>query len=430
MKHLKLLLAMILVAGVTVFIGCSDDDEPAEMTIETITGTGTDLESGDQVTKDLNAASAATDVPLDVVIEITFSKEVDAATVTSSTVTLSSSSGDVGLGLDVSGTTITVTPDGELERGTDYELSLTGGVVAADGGKFTAVSRTFTTAGKAKVEPPQKDSQVAYWNFNENTEDQVGDHTITNNTQVSGYVEDRFGYQASCGDFNGEGDIVEVGNPGDLISPSMTISYWFKISLDDPLIENNFFMLGLAAERGYFCEVGTADFGPWIKFATSHKIHPDADNNAEFATAWGDAVNGQGGGASGETLEYNWEGDLAAKIDGKWTHLVMTFDHSNSIKRIYLNGEEMRRTNLSANQEWWMIDMAINSVGVEETIDTDLGVGYGGSTKNKATGWADYEADLEAENYRTFSGQMDDLRIFNVALTKAEVSQLYNDESP
>ncbi|MCF8304601.1 MAG: Ig-like domain-containing protein, partial [Bacteroidales bacterium] len=117
MKHLKLLLAMILVAGVTVFIGCSDDDEPAEMTIETITGTGTDLESGDQVTKDLNAASAATDVPLDVVIEITFSKEVDAATVTSSTVTLSSSSGDVGLGLDVSGTTITVTPDGELERG-------------------------------------------------------------------------------------------------------------------------------------------------------------------------------------------------------------------------------------------------------------------------------------------------------------------------
>lgn len=424
MKNFKLLLSLILMTGLIAFFSCNKDDEEADpLTITSIDATGTDLASGIEVTKDLNAATSATDVPLDAIIKITFSKNVDVATVTSTAVTLLVNSEEVPSTVSTSGSIVTLTPEAVLSRGKTFTLTLASSIKASDEGTFTEATRTFKTAGIAEVIPPQVSYQVAYWDFNGNTDDSEN-HVVTDATQITGYNTDRHGYSNSAVELSGGGDIVEVTNSGDFISPSTTISLWFKKDLGETHDDNRGFLIGIAAERGFFCEIGGGIDELWIKFATSHELHPDSPNGL-YATSWFDAINGQGGEPN-DVLLYNWEGDLAGLIDNVWTHMVMTYDNSTTLKTVYINGVKMRQEDLSGNPDWHMIDMAVNSLGVENFIDTDLGIGYGSSTTNTATSWLNYQSDPSA----SFEGLIDDVRFFSVSLTAEEVLQLYNDEKP
>ncbi|MEZ4934811.1 MAG: Ig-like domain-containing protein [Saprospiraceae bacterium] len=70
------------------------------------------LEDGTAVTKDLNESFFATDVALNSVITITFDKDVDAATVNATNVSLASSAGTIGATAAAAGAVVTITPDG------------------------------------------------------------------------------------------------------------------------------------------------------------------------------------------------------------------------------------------------------------------------------------------------------------------------------
>lgn len=423
MKNFKLLLAFVLLTGIIAFVSCDKEEEVTALTVSAIEATGTDLGSGEQITKDLNGATSASDVPIDAVIKITFSKDVDAATTTGSSVILSVNSVAVTASVTVSGTEVTLTPESDLARGVNFTLTLAASIKASDGGTFNEATRTFKTAGIAEIIPPQVANQTAYWDFNGSTDDAY-DHVATDATQITGYNIDRHGYANSAVELSGDGDIVEVTNSGDFISPSTTISLWFKKDLGETHDDNRGFLIGIAAERGFFCEIGGGITELWIKFATSHELHPDSPNG-DYATSWFDAINGQGGEPN-DVLLYNWEGDLAGLIDNVWTHMVMTYDNSTTLKTVYINGVKMRQEDLSGNPDWHMIDMAVNSLGVENFIDTDLGIGYGSSTTNAATSWLNYQSDPSA----SFEGLIDDVRFFSVSLTAEEVLQLYNDEKP
>ncbi len=425
MRQLRFLLSFALIAGFIAFTGCEEDEDPDFVTITDIIGTGSDLETGEEVTKDLNAATAATDVPLDVEIEVTFSKEVDAATVTASTVTLSAD-GDVSLSLNAQGSTVTIVPDENLERGTEYTLTLTSGIVAADGGEFQTATRTFRTAGQGIVKPPQADKQIAYFTFNETIDDYTGNYNVLEaSSSFEGYAVDRFGYQNSALRMNGETNILDVENDGNMINPSTTISYWFKTDLNDEHVANGMFMMGATAEYGFFFELGLGEEGnPWIKVATRHKAHPEATGDFESATAWGDAIHG-----NGNEFGDVWEGDLRELVHDKWVHFVMSYDHNTSTKRVWLNNTLVWENNLASSDEWKMQDFHIDMESATDASN-NIGIGFAGSSDNHSTSWADYETYVGNNEHKTFYGLLDDVRFFNTALTPTEVGDLYNDESP
>ncbi len=424
MKTIKLLTVLLLIGGMFAFMSCEEDEEPGSLTVSSITATGTDLETGETVTKDLNAATAPTDVPIDAEVKITFNKDVDEATVAAANITISSANGDVNLNINVSGAEVTLSSENELDRGTEYTLSLAAGLQASDGGTFEAIERSFKTAGQGIVTPPQSDKQVAYFTFNNTLEDFTGNHSHGNIAQVTGYVKDRFGYVNSAAEFNGETDIVDVSNPGDMINPSTTISFWMKVDLSDPNYENGMFLMGATAEYGFFFELGKADFGPWIKVATRHKAHPDATGDFTSATAWGDAIKGEGADF-GDV----WEGDLGNLIDGKWVHFVLTYDHTNSMKRAYINATKVWENDLASSDEWKMQDMHIDTESPTDA-SADIGIGFAGSSDNHSTGWADYQTYVDDDVAKTFSGYMDDVRFFSTALSATEVQTLYDAEKP
>ncbi|MCF8308379.1 MAG: Ig-like domain-containing protein [Bacteroidales bacterium] len=425
MKHLRFLLSFALIAGMIAFTGCEEDDDPGMLSLEAIEGTGTDLETGNEVTKDLNAATAAEDVPLDVTIHVTFSKEVDAATITASTVALSGN-GDVSLSLSVDGANVTIDPDQDLGRGTEYTLTLTNGIVAADGGEFESVTRTFTTAGQPQVTPPQEGSQIAYFNFNESIEDQTGNYSVVEaNSSYEGFVEDRFGYQNSALQMDGETNILDVENDGNLVNPSTTISFWFKTDLDDEHVANGMFVMGATAEYGFFFEIGLLENGnPWFKVATRHMQHPESANDFGSATAWGDAIKGEGA----ETGDV-WSGDLRAMLDEQWVHFVLSYDHNTGMKRAYMNGTLVWEMNLQEGDEWKMKEMHIDMENATDASN-NIGIGFAGSSDNHSTGWADYQTFVDEGTHKTFYGLMDDVRFFSTALSQSEVNTLYNDEKP
>ncbi|MBW3545444.1 MAG: Ig-like domain-containing protein [Bacteroidetes bacterium] len=423
MKNLRNLSSLFILSGLLIFSACKDDDEPqinvGPLAVTSISAAGTDPATGENVSKDLASGATASDVPMDAVFTVTFSKAVDASTITDANVQLTQGGTAVGTNLATNGAVVTITPTAELAEGTEYTLTLGSGIMAEDGGVFTQTTRTFMTASEQQQEMPQLANMAAYWDFDGAVDESTGTYT-TGFNQVTGYEEDRFGNAESAVRLNGEGDMIDIENSADLTSSSMTLSFWMMMDVQDPQkVEHNFFIMGAGAERGFMIETGGAGTGDtWMKFPTSHV---NADGSG-YSTAWSDAVNGNG--QSGGAVTYQWEGDLEALIDEQWVHVVMTFDEGTSIKSMYINGELMRREDLS------MLEPALgaieqNSTDVQDVFVGDFAIGFAGSSTNTATGWADYST-----NPRTFSGLLDDIRVFSVALTEEEVATLYNIENP
>ncbi len=430
MKKVKMIFTMFLVIGMVtatsvVMISCDDDEEPGALTVESVTASGTDLESGSPVADiDLFGATSASDVPLDATIVVTFNKAVDPATVSATTVTVTGGATNPTPTVSASGETVTITFDEELARGIDYTLTVASGVKASDGGTLqNQASATFRTAGRADVTPPQADSQVAYWNFDGTADATVGDFT-TAFAQVA-YETDRFGFANSAANFRGataagNGDIVEIEASDALATPSRTISVWFKVDEND--YTGSRFMMGMAVERGFFFELGS-DKIAWLKLATNHALNPDPMGHV-FGVNWSDP-NGDGGVGGQILVEY--EGSISDLItDNEWHQLVLTFDAASAMKTIYLDGAMLMQIDIdSETTEWYLKDMAINDVGATDNLDTKLTFGYAGSRDNTITDWARYS---NAEN--TYKGLMDDVRVFSVALTEEEIQTLFNAEKP
>lgn len=431
MKKVKLILNMIMLAGMItttslVMVSCDDDDDaPGALTVESITASGTNLDTGDPVSDiDLYGATSAEDVPLDPTIEVTFNKDVDAATVTTTNFTVTGGNTPPTVNVSAADEVVTITFEEELERGTEYTLTANTGLKAEDGGPLQSqASITFRTAGRAEVTPPQAESQIAYWNFDGTADAAVGDFT-TAFEQVA-YETDRFGYVNSAANFrgataNGNGDIIEIESSEELITPSRTITTWFKVDGAD--YSGSRFMMGMAVERGFFFELGSGEIA-WLKLATNHLLNPDPNGHV-FGVNWSDP---NGDGAIGGQVLFDYEGSISELItDGEWHQLAVTFDAATAMKTIYLDGSMLMQIDIDAETtEWFLKDMAINDVGAGDNLDTKLTFGYAGSRANTITDWANY---ANAQN--TYKGLMDDVRIFGVALSEAEIQALYDDEKP
>ena len=431
---LLLLLAIITSLGIT---SCGDDepDPIAGLMVTTIEAKGTSFEDNSDVTSDLNGASSATDVALNATITITFDKEVTAATANGTNVQLSSSAGTVTAAVTASGTTVTVNPDDDFQRGTMYTLSLSG-LTAADGGAFTAVTRSFTTEGRAPVVVPNAASMIAYWNFDGTTDDANGTYNADNAVALT-YGSDRFGQANSTATFDGDETIIEVPDGDKLMdSDDFTLSLWVKTNSDghvnadgDPA---NHFVLGMGAFFGFQFEIP----GDWnsCKLAAAYEISGGAEPG-ESEDLWfnGSGEDNMNGGWQGWDFvaDLTATGGVPSLLQDKWAHIICTYDAAEKKGSMYINGELMK----SQDFDLWPDGAPKRNVtgigyrGVASDVEPILAFGFIKSIDSPiwaGTPWGDYT--VPTANH--FKGDLDDVRIFSAPFSATDARDLYDAEKP
>jgi hypothetical protein len=411
MKNVKWILSLLLAIGffTATMIGCSDDDTPKDFNLTT-------AKVGD---KDLNGASFATDVAASDVITLTFTDNVDPATATADNISLKQGTKVIPTTISVTDNVVTVTPTDPLITGTKYTFDVSSALASKAKKTYTTgLSTTFTTTGLGIDTAPKSADQTLYVQFNNGILDALGNATVA--SQQVAYTTDRFGVANAAANFRGataagNGDIVELSatDVSTFINPSMSLSIWFKINTSDYVAPGNKPMFGLAAERGFFFEMGDGATGPnWIKFTTEHKVNPDPQGHV-YADSWGDF---------GTTDDNKAIVDL---VNSNWHQLVMTFDATTYTKTYYLDGTKIKTLNLKddTNNEWNLKDISLMTTGVTGVLDAKLALGYFCSKANTATDWAKYSTATA-----TFKGAMDDLRIWKSALSSTDVASLYASE--
>ncbi len=106
-----------------------------------------------------------------------------------------------------------------------------------------------------------------------------------------------------------------------------------------------------------------------------------------------------------------------------WVQLVLTYDATTSLKTFYIDGVKMRQEKIkvASDTEWELTDLVIYEVeGLNKNFV--IGASSSPSATHARDDWSLYNEE------KTFAGFMDDFRIFNVALTESEVSELYSSE--
>ena len=438
MKRTKLWLSMLLVGSTMAFISCSSDDDngggAANMTISSIVADGTDLESGEDVEVDLNGANAAENVPLDASIAITFNKEVDNATATASNVTLKKGNDVVDANVSASGNTITLVPSENLEKGSNYTLSISNALKAKDGSGFAVITRDFRTAGRAEAVPPHEESQVAYWTFDGHAQDALGDYNADTEIEIE-YQADRFGAMNSAAYFDGDASIIEVENAGSLLTEteSLTVSYWLKTDSDGHVNESGdptgMFVFGLGASNGIQYEI----FGSYdgSKIATSY-INTDNQKLAEDMWFPSEATDNTTGGWQGWEFAKNISGEnMQGLLKDNWLHVIFTYNADEKRASLYFNGEHMKTFNFNL---WPDGDAKQSITGVtyndaEPEVYDDLAFGFIKSRRGtlfQGEPWGNYDSPTSQH----FKGWLDDFRVFHAPFSSEDAKALYDAEKP
>jgi hypothetical protein len=406
MKHtIKFYAMLACLAGLAVFYSCSDDDDsPSTFTIA----------SAMAGSKDLNGATAATEVPLDADLVVTFNTDVDESTATSSNITLKRKFDNVTvpLGFDVSGKTLTITPSSELSGGVQYLLNVGAGLKSASGVAFGAVERTFTTTGTFAP-----DGALAHWRFENNGNDEMGDHNADASVAIT-YVNGRNANAGKAASFNGTTSIIEVPNGTDFTNTdNFSISLWVNADTTAHDHGGNF-VLGMGASNGFQVELHS-------KEATLAAQYDVGDGATEGDNTW---IDGKGNlGWVGWTFSKNYGPQgLAGLIHGKWMHLVFTYTAATRIGAGYVNGELAKTFDFNK----WPDGAKLNAKGmkfkVQEGVGTKLAFGFINDMSSTAFEYGDYD-NPDTQHYK---GLLDDVRIYNKTITAQEIEVMYNSEKP
>lgn len=420
MKNLKLPLtvAMTTIVVAQFMVNCTKD-EPAPSPLK-IVSVATDGGTA------LNGSTQATDVPLNSSVIVVFDKEVDTTAVNLTNITLKANGADVPSVTTATGSTVTIKPKANMKTGTNETVSVASGFKAKDGAGSIANDFTFKTFGKASIVPPQSTNQLAYFSFSGDMVDEVGTHTPDpTDVRYLTYTTDRFGFAGLTGDFNGATSIVEIPNGNQfMLDNSLTISVWIKASST----KNGQFVLGLGARKGFLLELAT-DWS-WVDFTTQY-LQGGNFTESQDNKYLGDGLSNTNGGWQGCTFQASAPSGVGLTyFKDKWAHVVYTYDAATKLATTYINGAKMIQSDFNL---WPVGDGVRTIVGVKYAGNmtgggNKLALGFMQGSQNRiiTDSWAD-PADIYSNH---FKGQMDDLRIFKVALTAAEAAALYTAEKP
>lgn len=212
---------------------------------------------------------------------------------------------------------------------------------------------------------------IAYYPFNGNANDESGNgnHGIVNGANLT---TDRFGNSNHAYDFNGLNNSIVVPNSHSLnLSTNMfSISFWLKI--------RNYSTNGEMMLITKYSGVGTTTTGFMMEF-----------DGTNFVYRYADALKNGGWGVLYITTK-----KLPAKL--AWMHFAITTE--KGIDKLYLNG----------------------ILVVSNTIPHYFNIGSNRQSLRFGIG-----PPQNSQSY--FSGSMDDVRIFNRAISLSEIKDLYNE---
>lgn len=378
---------------------------------------------------DLNGATSATGVDAKAVIVATFKEPIDAATATNANITLTRDydGADIPVAITVSDKTVTIDPTEDLGSGSLYKLAFSAAVAFADGkANVTAFSRTFTTIGKFAPA-----GAVAYWNFEDNAEDQLGNNDGTGVSVT--YTASRNADAGKAATFDGDASIIEVpGGDALMNSNDFALCFWVKTNssghVDAGGNPAGHFVMGLGAFKGFQFEI-PADYSS-CKLAASYAL---ADGTTAAEDLWfpGNGQTGANGGWQGWDFckDLTASGGVAGLLKDKWAHVVCVYNSTTRQGIMYINGEKMK----SFDFDLWPDGDAKRGVtglkwgGVAPEVVNELAFGFiqsrAGTLWDTET-WGGY--DFPTSNH--FKGQLDDVRIYHKVLTEQEILLMYNSE--
>jgi hypothetical protein len=126
--------------------------------------------------------------------------------------------------------------------------------------------------------------------------------------------------------------------------------------------------------------------------------------------------------ATGEVIDADNE-LVPSVIAGEWNHVVVTLDGTTKLLKFYVNG--------TLTKTWTETDkVAQNGIGaITQTLDPAPQPFIIGciATDTEIASWAWTETPT---SLGYFKGAIDELKIYNIALTNGQVAKLYNDEKP
>ena len=212
---------------------------------------------------------------------------------------------------------------------------------------------------------------LAYWTLDGNANDYKNVYNGTSNNVVYGGDYAKFGQGAS---FNGTSGYITYGDVLDMGTSDWTASFWMKINglgsgITSPFSKSS--ARAYAGRWGFYFDTADSKFGIVLE-GTSSNVY-----NARYS--------------------------YSSLNDGNWHFITGTFNRSGNAY-LYIDGVQVTGTTISG----------ANGQNLNSTDPLYIGA-YGNSTGT-------------APSY-FFNGYVDDVAVFNRALTAAEVSNLYAGES-
>ena len=318
---------------------------------------------------EMSPANGTTNVAIDSAIAGTFSEAMDAGSITQSTFLVSGGSGTIGGTVSYSGTTVTFTPSGTLAYSTTYTATVTTGVKDVAGNAMAANYTWSFTTGAA----PDPTLQ-AHYAFDEGTgvtaTDSSGNNrngTITGATWTTGKIGGAVG-------FNGTSNYVSIPR---LNYDEISVSTWFYKNANDTANAD-------------------AIFGGWrwdtnlqLREGFDLRFYPSSPDRLDFILT----SKSESGTRTTKTGTYSFSNSV-----GNWYYAAGTYNKTTGEQKLYVDGQ---------------------------LVNTQLHPA--GNTIVPLTSYSDMRIGHSRVNNGYMDGKVDEVRVYNRALSDQEVLDLFND---
>jgi len=412
-------LSFISIIILAATLSCSKQSDPSSLAFVSLTVGGVAL-----------GVVTQPNIPSNATIVACMNSDINPASVNSNSIKLVRrfDTVNVDLTITVAGSTISIVPKTNLGNGIYYDLTFSN-IIATDGTSMIYIWRAFSTIGA--FGPP---GLVAYWNFNGNTYDQQGNYTVNSVTDLN-YAPSFRRSLGQCAAFNGTSTLIEVSNGDKLVNTSdFSVSFWVKANslyqLDSLGKRKGQMVFGVGDAKGFEFEIAS-DYSS-CKLVSSFAL-PDGTTISEELAFAGDGKTWSNGGLPGWTycMDLSPYGGFEAMVKDQWVFVCCTYKSATKISTMYLNGLRMKEQDFN---KWPAGDPARNITGMKyggtaPARENLLAVGFfhsAMSTEFSGTSWGNYYSPY-ANHFR---GWLDELRVFQTALTTSEVVEMYYQTMP
>ncbi|HOI31858.1 MAG: LamG domain-containing protein [Bacteroidales bacterium] len=257
-----------------------------------------------------------------------------------------------------------------------------------------ALDQAITEFESKKVTPIAPEALVGHWTFDEGSGTTVNDYSGKNfnGTLKTGHeffgagfpewATDRYGNETKALYFN-QGANVEIPYNAQLNPQEITISLWMKPDVLEVPWANNY-MVSMKRWDGYKLQLQDA---PKVFFTVK-------------------ALN------AGEEVWHDRDNESPTIDMGEWYHVAVSF--KNNEMAFYLDGT--------------LVKLWDNTPGTAVTLAEPMNLIFGQDLPTNIYTGPDGDYNVEWGGY--FKGILDEVRIFNTALTSAQIESIYNLEKP